>query len=1098
MIWIGGTRAGDPRGDPGPETHLFLPGETQAAGPRAAGPARAALDAAAAAGPALVWGGPDTVTVLAHDGAAVTRDVTFASGLTIPAGAPIALGEDAVEVDAGGEAGRVRISLAAPDAGTVTHASPGFDVWIRYFFPAGPAGPSALGAVRYRVLASTGPLAVQLDPARPFDPDASHAVPAAAAPPRPSTFRTRWGAALALAPRGGAYVFAHDPERNASYATLNGTWDVTLIDSDVADVELVPGTSGAEYVQTPRTGAALRFCSTGPAYAAGFSPTGGTGLAAPVDLAAPPLPLTATVPGVAPPVTTAWAYPQGTAAGYYSQPDLGGLFRPDPQGSLLWSLAIEAAPLPGDATSPYVRPASFPAVPYAGLEAGLPAAVVARFDAEVLTPARAQVIAALGPTPEASTGPADPTPPAGPASLTAPVTAAPLGVSAPTGPTGPVTTAVTPQGLLSTFSRDLVEWRRLELARSPAGGNSLVLTDVQAALREALLSNRLFLVVTDVDRLRDCCSTTYLVTAEVLTLAAERKIAPEAIRAVRSLTGLVYATAGYFEAALTQVLQGQHPDAQAFFLEYAELAQLTVGDWTFDLAAHRWKHPTAPTMLIIKFAEGDVASLLADRSRWTLPSAFNAGDGTQAQHALQTIVDEARTALPTEPDLGYFVDTVLGESTQPPSAWNGVLFLNPAVPADAFPPDLGALAAGLPEGPLRAHHLGVTLSSFALGGGQVALTDSSVFGLILYTDATDLVYSGSAYAFKVLSLKVRFANSAVAAFSSQVELLVGQLFNELSTLEGSLRGDNVIFDGTLEGGAYRFTSVTLNHFTVASEVLAHVDVASAQFVTVVADSTAQRTVARFVFQGALGFRALAGADLFGYDDLAYSGLMVSMAFDPARPQATKELEFVAGQTTFDPSRSTARAGSLPRRFPLSPTALRQAQQGGEDRAASPADLGFMPVEAAVPTGALGDVWFGLELAMSFGSPGALAPSLGFTGALLLSWAPSAGAANVAVGLRLPGSSGSGRALTIMGPLKLAIGSIDLRGGDATEDYLMRFANVALSFMGLRFPSGGRTNALLFGDPDPAAEASTLGWYVAYAKDRKPDKDEPKELTWPPR
>ena len=51
--------------------------------------------------------------------------------------------------------------------------------------------------------------------------------------------------------------------------------------------------------------------------------------------------------------------------------------------------------------------------------------------------------------------------------------------------------------------------------------------------------------------------------------------------------------------------------------------------------------------------------------------------------------------------------------------------------------------------------------------------------------------------------------------------------------------------------------------------------------------------------------------------------------------------------------------------------------------------------------------------------------------------------------------------------------------------MMRFQNIALSLLSLKFPPGGQTNILLFGDPDPASTNSTLGWYVAYKKDAPP-------------
>jgi hypothetical protein len=225
-----------------------------------------------------------------------------------------------------------------------------------------------------------------------------------------------------------------------------------------------------------------------------------------------------------------------------------------------------------------------------------------------------------------------------------------------------------------------------------------------------------------------------------------------------------------------------------------------------------------------------------------------------------------------------------------------------------------------------------------------------------------------------------------------------------------------------------------------------------------------------------------------------------MEFDPNDPAATRTLEFVAGQTTCDISRTSARRSSLPARFPLTPIALRQSEAkrgSGSAGGSTPAELGFITVAAPLPTGQLGDVWFGLELTLSFGSPGGLAPRLGFSGALLASWAPSVDAPNVAVGLRLPGSTGGSKSLTVMGPLKLSIGQLNFLVDESTDGYLLRLANVALSFLGLSFPPGGRANALIFGNPDPAATNSALGWYLAYAKDKPKPKADGAQLLLAP-
>jgi hypothetical protein len=1097
VIWAGGERLPPgPGADPLEGAQAFLASRSLAESSQ--------LEAIAAlvdGRPALAWlaeGSPPRLTTLLHDDGKVLEDVDFPGGLAIAAGTPIELGEDAAQV------GAARIALAGPQAGILSYTpAQGLDPWIRYFYATSPAGePPPLAGIRLRLFAQPGPAEAQVDPARPLDPRRTHALPVGAQSVV-SNLRTRWAGKIAIAPQppDSRYVLAYDPERAEHYWTLDGVWRWSAEGAE--QTALLLGLSGAEYVQAPDS-FSLSFVAEGPAFAPSFSPKGLAGDAG----AEAPLPLQSSIPGILEPVTTAWLYvtpPLGAPASaeYFSQPDLAGLFTAGERDPFLHALTLAAAPLPPQATTPYTSRASFPMAPYAGLEGGSQSEdVVRRFEINVLVASRAQVIYGLQPEDDPLRASASAKPP-GPSGLAGQPSTWPFdavvatGPTAPTGPSGPVKTAVTGQGLLSTLSLDFHDWRSLVLAQTGDGAQSVVLTRIRDKLREALLANRLFLVVSDVERLRRHCSTTFAITSTVLELAKSSKLPDQAIAAVARLQGRVYETDAYFEAGLEQVLQGAYPDAKEFFLTYGELAQLNIGGWSFDLAAWRWKDASAPTILIVKFVQGDLESLVADRSRWTLPSEFNDDDGAQAQEQLLAIVHDARRRAAIEPDLTYFVETVLaGAQDGAPDGWNGVLFLNPVVPTPALPPELGALAAGLPSGEVRAHHLGVTLSSFELAGATIALDDSSLFGLLLYEDETDLVYSGSAYDFKVLSLKVRFANTTVASFSSQVELLVGQLFNELSTLCESMRGDNVLLNGTLEQGAYRFTSFALNHFTIDSQVLDFVEIAHAELVTVLAQSTASHTVARFLFNGTLGFRSLQEADLFGYGPatagedrgLAYAGLMVSMEFDPDDPQATRTLGFLSGQTTFDISASAARSASLPLRLPLSPTALHQSERNPAERAPTPADLGFIPVEAPVPMGSLGDVWFGLELALNFGSPGALAPTLGFTGALLLSWAPSPEKPNVAVGLRLPGSSGSSRSLTIMGPLRLDIGRLNLLHGDG--EYLLRLANIALAFLGLRFPSGGRTNALLFGNPDVNAGGAALGWYAAYAKDA--DKDGEKQ------
>jgi hypothetical protein len=147
----------------------------------------------------------------------------------------------------------------------------------------------------------------------------------------------------------------------------------------------------------------------------------------------------------------------------------------------------------------------------------------------------------------------------------------------------------------------------------------------------------------------------------------------------------------------------------------------------------------------------------------------------------------------------------------------------------------------------------------------------------------------------------------------------------------------------------------------------------------------------------------------------------------------------------------------------------------------PADLAYIPMDTPLPSGPLGDPWYALQMSLSLGSQGSLAAKANFAATLLAAWAPSTEAANVAVAIQLPGSQRDSKTLIIEGPLKLSIGSLALLENKEQQAYLMRFSNIALSLFGVKFPPGGRTNLLLFGDPNPKAANTTLGWYVAHQK-----------------
>jgi len=1040
-------------------------------------------------------------------------------------------GGDAPADDAAG----VDLPLSGPRPGfgdTLPVAALGAS--IRYFVRAeGASGAAAVAGLRFPIFAPNAGGTLRVRAPLPSDPSSGSAAGTflvAGGGPIPTNFLNTSGRAITLAPIEGRSRVASqwDPELAAAYTVLAGDWRLG-VDGGGGAVDVMLGLSGTEFGRVG-DGSVMRFVPGGPAYAPLFPDAGGSGAVA----------LVADCPGSAYPVTTAWVYlpdqaagPLGAAGaaqgghGYYSQPNTAGLYTPAAGDPFLGVLGLRAAVFPPGGAGVMGAPeASFPSAPYGGATppaGGGGTKLLRDFETQVLTPARTSAIYQIAGTGGAAaaggvidlvpaTGAAlGAVPAAGPAGLALSLVAGltgPTGVSGPTGPTGPsgpARLAATPQGLLATFSADLAEWWSLLLAQSGDGGQTLELTALGDTLRAAMLSNQLFLVISDPAVFAEgpngeppLVSLPYRFTAQSRLDAARAGVPPEVVARLGSIMGVAYASLPYFQHALRGLLTAEEYGKWGAALATAgESGRVTVADWSFDASPGRWGSaaPGGGTLLVLKFADRPMGSLIDDLSLWTLPVPFNGGSAAAVQAVqkrLQQIAADARARAASEPELAYFADTVL-------EAWNGVLFLDVFVPTNQFPDQLRGLASGIEQAAFRAHHLGVNLSPVSVTDGGIVPADASLFGLISYASPAHLVYRGAPYDFKVLSLRVLFANSQVTSFSSQVELLLRQLFAEPAQRADRQIADTLVLNGFFQKHAgedsYVFAEQGEDLFDVSSQVVGGATISRAQFLTVVPkggfkpDSV---VTSRFQLAGWLRFARLEAIDLFsfGVEDgqsaadfpaagLSFANLVVQMTA-PAGGGAPS-FAFLSGGMVLDASASTARSGSLFRRFPL---LLASPVQSGAD--ASPADLAFIPVEIPMSTGSLGDPWFGVTMVLNLGSRGSLSARGGFQATILLAWAAGRGEPNVAVGVQLPGSQPGQKSLTILGPLKLDIAHIFLfpqSGGE--EAYLMRFQNIALGFLGVRFPPAGQTNALLFGNPDPAAGQSALGWYAAYRKDPGP-------------
>ncbi len=686
---------------------------------------------------------------------------------------------------------------------------------FRYFF-----GPKdGLRRLAYPVFPADQPgpagIQVRLDPLRPIE--GTTLVPQAAAPQSYRTnFRTPFGHPIALTTTDDSrFAFQFDPISKAAYQVIVGAWGIRLAGATVQPltVDLMPGLSGVEYLKLA-AGWVVNLHSDGPAYAPQFG----------VGATAGPTGLVARIPGIDRAVTTPWATfgatggPIGLArgasvaggtgpppTGYYTQPLQSPFYEMGTEATFLPFLELLAEPLPAGRR--------FPLAPYAGVRVhpgvtGTSMADYQQFEVEVLGMVRRNTLlepAAIAPRassdgPEGLRG-------AGLVAVTAPGLRAITGLgptgpgpTGPLGPTVPTRIGVTPRGLLGVFEKTSGSWQGLTIVHENGGGQALTITAIEDPLRAALLSNQLFLVVTDATKFLQSCSVQYQLTELSFAELTGLGIPNEVVNQVRYLEGFLYESASFFNAVLAAGL-GQK-DYQAYgdaFRSAAALARVIISGWTIDLSPYLWE--PAGTFLIFKFADLPLEDLVADLGLWTLPGAFLTESPEVTQKALQAFLNNAQTRARTDPDFLYFAETVCRNRSVDGGveAWNGVLGLQCTVPLTQLPPQLEGLAAGMGSSGLVAHHVGVNASSVRTEGRRLVVGDTSLFGLIEYESPADLYYEGKPYAFKVLSLKVLFANSQVSGFSSQIELLVGALFGERSSL--SARRTAITWCSTASGSS---------------------------------------------------------------------------------------------------------------------------------------------------------------------------------------------------------------------------------------------------------------------------------------------------------
>lgn len=515
-------------------------------------------------------------------------------------------------------------------------------------------------------------------------------------------------------------------------------------------------------------------------------------------------------------------------------------------------------------------------------------------------------------------------------------------------------------------------------------------------------------------------------------------------------------------------------------------------------------------VMIYKFCEGTLLDRINDSSKWTSPDVFNSTENGNLELLQSWVTNYCNTAIQkyNNGDANYYQFSTI---IQDPN-WNGILLLKCDIDVQNFPPELQGLLAGIDLSRFYGHHFGINVNHISTAAdGKLSMNPvSSLFGLIDYTDPVFDQYGDNIttylenvanppgdYNYKVLSLKVLFANSAIQNFNSYVQLAINNLFG--SVVAPVDNSNIIIFTGAYENQNgipnYTFNETGDNLLALNSNILNGVEIVKANFVTEQPQNQSNATMVtvKFSFWGFLNFseqdfdlysfgsplNSLSKNQLISGDGLSYSNMAIDMSF-ALETSSVQVFNFDVRQMAFDLGQSNWRSASLYGHFPLQLTGILTG-----DTTNQPSSQGYipLPIPGMVGSSTWAGTWYGLVFNLNMGTMGALTNALGFNSTMMMVWTTGASGQMGAM-LQLPGLSTQSKTLSLQGVLNLNIGNLQLQSAenqDAEKSmaYMLSMNQITLKFLSFSFPPSGAVNFYLFGDPDANAQPSSLGWYLGY-------------------
>jgi hypothetical protein len=542
-------------------------------------------------------------------------------------------------------------------------------------------------------------------------------------------------------------------------------------------------------------------------------------------------------------------------------------------------------------------------------------------------------------------------------------------------------------------------------------------------------------------------------------------------------------------------------------------SKVKIGKWEFDLDPGK----SANNVIIFKFGPGKLRERLVDPRSWTNPSAFNdTEDDGLAELAtwLSEYIDKVDAIFDDDdeneteeereerekkkPDYEPLY-TILGEEN-----WSGILGLDVYINVEALPVELKVLAAGIDPTKFTAKYLAIetgTIEYEPPTQAEPRMTlepkECSLFALVDYS-MQPTAASGQDVDFTVTRLRAVFSNGDLTEFTCDAELKIMKLFGYKVEPEKKIfltgkrerRAGGDAYSLEIEGDESDPAKLEEN------PAIESVEMKQAELQVTPKELTARTPVSvTFAFSGTLRFSAPQNVafDIFSYDSLPYSGLIVRMDFVISEP-AKRSLKVDLTGFSLDGSPTTAKArdNSLVRNFPMKLQRFYSAsspERPAADKDTAPVKDGYVPVTFDANSGTpLAKQIYGLDFTLNLGTLGEFASNAGINVNLLLAWST---AKQIKVFLKFPGVSGASADLfSLQGVVKFGAGEYKLEYMDNQENngvkgWILMLKDMGLRILGAGFPTNSKPSLYIFGPPVVEGQPvqgdneTPLGWYAAY-------------------